>query len=70
MYERFNNYSVSRPRLRKIVGWLFVIIGFVALVAPIIPGAPLVFIGFELLGLRFIFIDKIRTLLKRKGGSN
>ena len=65
MLKRFNNYTISRPRLRKIMGWIFVVIGFVALVAPIIPGAPLVFIGFEILGLRFVFTDKVKRLFVR-----
>ncbi len=65
MYERFNTYSTTRPRLRKIVGWTLVVVGFVALIAPIIPGAPLVFIGFELLGLRFIFMDKMKAFVSR-----
>ncbi len=48
-----------RPKLKKGVGIFFVCVGFIALIAPIIPGAPLVFIGFELLGIRFLFIDKL-----------
>ncbi len=59
MYERVKTYTYLRPRLKKGVGIFFVLVGFIALVAPIIPGAPLVFIGFELLGIRFLFIDKL-----------
>lgn len=59
MYERAKTFTLSRPRLKKTVGWMFVAIGVVALVAPVIPGAPLVFIGFELLGFRLLFIDKL-----------
>ncbi len=66
MYERFDKYSVTRPRLRKIAGWTLVVVGFVALVAPIIPGAPVVFIGLELLGLRIIFMDKIKGIIRRE----
>lgn len=62
MYERAKLFTLARPRLKKTVGYIFVVIGVVALVAPIIPGAPLVFIGFEILGFRLLFIDK---LLKR-----
>jgi uncharacterized membrane protein YbaN (DUF454 family) len=62
MYQKAKTFTLSRPRLKKTVGWVFVVVGVVALVAPIIPGAPLVFVGFELLGLRLIFVDK---LLKR-----
>jgi uncharacterized protein YqgC (DUF456 family) len=66
MVDRINTYTLNRPRLKKVLGWLFVVIGFVALVAPIIPGAPLVFVGFELLGLRFIFTDKLKNLFRKK----
>ncbi len=66
MYDRFNTYSTTRPRLRKIVGWTLVLVGFIALIAPIIPGAPLVFIGLELLGLRFILMDKMKALVSRE----
>ena len=63
MYQRAKIFTLSRPRLKKTVGWLFIVVGVVALVAPVIPGAPLVFIGFELLGFRLLFVDK---LLKRE----
>ena len=66
MYERFNNYSVSRPRLRKTAGWFLVVIGFLALIAPVVPGAPLVFIGFELLGIRMIGTERIKRFIQRK----
>lgn len=67
MYERAKTFTLTRPRVKKALGWVFVVIGIVALVAPIIPGAPLVFIGFELLGFRFLFVDK---LLRRKATSD
>ncbi len=66
MLERFNTYSMHRPRLRKTTGWVLVVVGFVALVAPIVPGAPLVFVGLEILGLRIVFTDKIKRVFVRK----
>lgn len=67
MYERFNNYSSSRPRLRKTIGWSLVVVGFVAVIMPVIPGVPLVFVGAQLLGLNFILTDKVkRGFSKRK----
>jgi uncharacterized protein YqgC (DUF456 family) len=59
MYERAKNFTLTRPRLKKTLGVFFVLVGFIALIAPIIPGAPLVFVGLELLGFRFLFLDKI-----------
>ena len=63
MYERAKTFTLTRPRVKKALGCLLIVIGFVAIIAPIIPGAPLVFIGLELLGFRLLFIDK---LLKRE----
>jgi Putative transmembrane protein (PGPGW) len=59
MYARAKHFTLTRPRLKKTVGWVFIVVGVVALVAPVIPGAPLVFIGFELLGFRLLFVDKL-----------
>lgn len=59
MYERAKTFTLERPRLKKSVGWVFIIVGGVALVVPMIPGAPLVFVGLELIGIRLLFIDKL-----------
>lgn len=63
MYEKAKNFTLERPRMKKAIGVSFVVVGFVALVAPVIPGAPLIFIGFELLGIRLLFLDRV---FKRK----
>ncbi len=63
MYEKAKNYTLLRPRLKKTVGIFFVLLGFVGIILPVMPGAIFVFIGLEFLGLRFLFIDR---LLKRK----
>ena len=60
MYERFNTYSTTRPRLRKSIGWFLVTVGFVALVTPLTPGGLLFFVGLELLGFRVLFFEKIK----------
>ncbi len=60
MIERFNNYTSVRPRLRKVFGWFLVIYGFVALITPLTPGGLLLFVGLEILGIRFVFTDKIK----------
>jgi uncharacterized protein YqgC (DUF456 family) len=66
MVDKLNTYTVNRPKMRKILGWSLVVLGFVAIVAPIIPGAPIVFVGLELLGLRFLFTDKVKSFFFRK----
>lgn len=65
MYKKAKDYTLSRPHLRKMVGFFFVFIGFIALVTPFTPGATLLlFVGFEFLGLRFMFLDR---LMGKKG---
>lgn len=66
MVDRINTYTLTRPRLKRVLGWSFVVLGFVAVIAPIVPGAPLVFVGFELLGLRFLFTDRVKTFFSQK----
>lgn len=67
MYERFNNYTLTRPRTKKIVGWVLVVFGFIALVTPLTPGGLLFFIGLEVLGVRFIGTERIKRLFAHRG---
>ncbi len=70
MIKRFNNYTLARPRLRKIFGWVLVVYGFFALVTPLTPGGLLFFVGLEVLGIRFVFTDKIkRFFIKEKSAT-
>lgn len=70
MYERAKNYTHNKPRVRKCIGWFFVIVGFAALITPLTPGGILFFIGLELLGIRFIGVEKVKQLwLSRKTAS-
>lgn len=62
MYEKAKQFTLTRPRVKKSLGIFLVIVGIIALIAPILPGAPIIFIGLELLGFRLLFLDK---LLKR-----
>ncbi len=66
MRARFHNYTLTRPRLKKAVAWFLVIFGFFALITPLTPGGLLFFVGLELLGLRFVFTDKIKQFFFRK----
>lgn len=60
MPEKIKNFTQTRPRLKKIVGAALVFVGFIALVTPLTPGAALfLFIGFEMLGLKFMFLERI-----------
>lgn len=66
MVDRFKQYSLTRPRLRKYIGWSLVIFGFIMLVTPLTPGGSLFFIGLEILGLRIIGAEKIRHFIHSK----
>jgi uncharacterized protein YqgC (DUF456 family) len=60
MYEKAKNYTLSQPQLRKVLGVTLVLLGFVALITPLTPGAVLMLAGgLELLGLRFLLTDRL-----------
>jgi hypothetical protein len=48
-----------KPFVRKIVGILCILIGIIAFVTPLTPGAWLVFVGLELLGFHVLGGRKI-----------
>ena len=54
------------PLVKKIIGVVFVLLGFLALITPLTPGSWLALIGFELLGIRLLFIDKITVWLRQR----
>lgn len=65
MYKRFQNFGLNRPRLRKSVGWVLIVFGFLALVTPLTPGGLLFFVGLELAGIRLAAFDTVRAWLER-----
>ncbi len=59
MYEKAKIFTLSRPRLKKVVGWVFLVLGIFALVTPLTPGAAILLaLGCELVGLRLVFLDR------------
>lgn len=50
---------------KKILGILLVVFGLIALLVPFFPFAWVVFVGFELLGVRVIFGDKIKLWFRK-----
>ncbi len=57
--------KARNPKIKKIVGVILVLIGLAALITPFTPGSWLIFVGLELLGLRFLLWDKIKTRFKK-----
>lgn len=61
MYEKAKHFTLTRPRLKKVVGWSFLVLGFIALVTPLTPGAALLLAaGCELVGLRLVVLERFR----------
>ena len=62
MTEKLRQFTLTRPLLRKVLGGLLLIVGFVFFITPLTPGALLIiFIGCEFLGLRFLFLENLKT---------
>jgi uncharacterized protein YqgC (DUF456 family) len=56
----------EKPKLKKVLGLIFVLVGFVGIITPFTPWGVLFFVGLEFLGIRFLFIDKIKNYFKKK----
>ncbi len=52
---------------KKILGVVLIIVGFLALITPLTPGAWLMFIGFEFLGFRLLAWSRVKEWLVKKG---
>ena len=49
---------------KRLLGLLAVLIGLIALITPFTPGAAFfIFIGMQMLGIHFIFLDKIEKMM-------
>ena len=58
-------YIHNRPRIKKTVGVILILIGLVAFFTPFTPGSWLAIIGIELLGVRILFFDKFKFWKKK-----
>ena len=65
MKEYLKKLFSENPKIKKTSGVILVLVGLIALLTPFTPGSWLIFVGFELLGLRFLLLDKIKTLFKK-----
>ena len=52
--------------IRKSIGIICIILGFLALVTPLTPGSWLILVGLEILGLQFLLGDRFSRFLKKK----
>lgn len=66
MKERVEKMFKDWPKVKKIIGVIFIVYGLIALITPFTPGSLLIFVGLELLGVELLFWDKIKTWFKSK----
>lgn len=67
MYKRAKQFTLNTPFLRKLIGGLFILLGLIALITPLTPGAlVLIVIGLELLGFEILFIEKLKQHFSRR----
>jgi drug/metabolite transporter (DMT)-like permease len=52
--------------LKKIIGVILIVVGFVALVTPFTPGSWLALIGLELLGFGFLLENRLGRAIRKK----
>ena len=57
--------KARNPKIKKIIGVVLVFVGLAALLTPFTPGSWLILIGLDLLGLRFLLWDKIKTRFRK-----
>ncbi len=69
MLEKIRTFLRERPWLKRAVGVLCIVLGLLALVTPLTPGSWLVFVGLELLGIRWLAWDKVRAWWKKRDDS-
>ena len=56
----------NNPVVRRALGLFFVIFGFVGIVTPFTPWGILFFVGLEILGIRFLWLEKIKMYLRTR----
>ena len=68
MYEKAKQFTLERPRFKRVVGIVLIIAGIVAMIMPIVPGLFLLVIGLEIYGIRLLFFDRFieRTFGKKR----
>lgn len=69
MIQIIKNFFESHIFFKKIAGVILIAIGLIALITPLTPGAWLALIGFELLGIRILFLDKFKFWNKDKNST-
>lgn len=66
MRQKFDTFTLSRPKTRKAVGWFLIVLGILGVILPIVPGWIVIFVGLEILGIQLVFPNKLKVLFLRK----
>jgi hypothetical protein len=65
MKEFFKKIWSENPKVRKITGAVFIIVGFLSVITPFTPVGFLLLVGLEILGIRLLFWDKLKKWFKK-----
>jgi uncharacterized protein YqgC (DUF456 family) len=63
--KTIKEYIHNRPRIKKVVGVILILVGLASLITPFTPGSWLAFIGLELLGVRILLSDGLKFWKKK-----
>lgn len=69
MRQKFDAFTLSRPKTRKAVGWFLIVLGILGIILPIVPGWITIFVGLEVLGIQLVFPNKLKLFFPRKSVS-
>ena len=64
MIQLYLKKLFNNPTVRKVVGIFLVIFGFIGIVTPFTPWGILFFVGLELLGVHFLWLEKIKDKVR------
>lgn len=65
LFKSIKEYIHDKPKIKKVIGIILILVGLAALITPLTPGSWLIFIGLELLGVHVLLPDRLK-FWKRK----
>ncbi|MDP2641816.1 MAG: hypothetical protein Q8P21_00785 [bacterium] len=65
MKEKFKKFWSTNPKIKKATGAILVIVGLISIITPFTPVGFLLIFGLEMLGVRLLLWDKIKSWFKR-----
>lgn len=60
MRKRIKDFFSSHPKIKKSIGFILVVGGFIGIVTPFTPWGFLFFVGLEMFGIRLLWWNKIK----------